>query len=450
MIRRVAEIAAGPELVIPSFSAARSSTRACSPARRSWATSRTSRTRARSPRWRWCTAASPPTRSRRWELAHPYRMIAHNGEINTLRGNVNWMRARESQLASELFGDDLHKVLPIVRPGGSDSATFDNVLELLVLAGRSLPHAVMMMIPEAYQDRDDLPEDLLGLLRLPLVHDGAVGRPRGRGLHRRPRDRRDAGPQRPAAGALAGDRGRLGRPGLGVRRDGRGGGQRQAQGPPAAGQALPRRPRARRDRRRLRGQARGRGRGAVRASGSRTASSTSPTCRPARRRTRRRSRCTTASAPSASRRRTCGSCWRRPRPRPRSRSARWATTPRWRCSRDQQPPLFNYFKQLFAQVTNPPIDPIREAIVMSVGTRRRLGAQPALRRARARAPALDADADPVRPRAAAAAPRRLVGLQGPHGRHHVADRRGPRRDGRPRSSASARRPTRRWPRASTS
>ena len=74
-----------------------------------------------------------------WELAHPYRMIAHNGEINTLRGNVNWMRARESQLASELFGDDLQKVLPVVRPGGSDSATFDNVLELLVLAGRSLP-----------------------------------------------------------------------------------------------------------------------------------------------------------------------------------------------------------------------------------------------------------------------------------------------------------------------
>ena len=72
-----------------------------------------------------------------WELAHPYRMIAHNGEINTLRGNVNWMRARESQLASELFGDDLEKVLPVVRAGGSDSATFDNVLELLVLGGRS-------------------------------------------------------------------------------------------------------------------------------------------------------------------------------------------------------------------------------------------------------------------------------------------------------------------------
>jgi glutamate synthase (NADPH/NADH) large chain/glutamate synthase (ferredoxin) len=89
-----------------------------------------------------------------WELAHPYRMIAHNGEINTLQGNVNWMRARESTLASELFGEDLEKVLPVVRPGQSDSATLDNVLELLTLAGRSLPHALMMMIPEAYRNRD--------------------------------------------------------------------------------------------------------------------------------------------------------------------------------------------------------------------------------------------------------------------------------------------------------
>ena len=97
-----------------------------------------------------------------WELAHPYRMIAHNGEINTVRGNVNWMRARESQLASELFGDDLHKVLPVVQPGGSDSATLDNVLELLVLGGRSLPHAMMMMIPEATAGRTDLPPELLG------------------------------------------------------------------------------------------------------------------------------------------------------------------------------------------------------------------------------------------------------------------------------------------------
>jgi glutamate synthase domain-containing protein 2/glutamate synthase domain-containing protein 1/glutamate synthase domain-containing protein 3 len=97
-----------------------------------------------------------------WELAHPYRVICHNGEINTVMGNVNWMRARESKLRSELFGADLEKILPVVSPGNSDSATFDNVLELLLLAGRSLPHAAMMMIPEAYRGRTDLPEHLKG------------------------------------------------------------------------------------------------------------------------------------------------------------------------------------------------------------------------------------------------------------------------------------------------
>ena len=96
-----------------------------------------------------------------WELAHPFRVIAHNGEINTLMGNVNWMRARESAAReSSCSAATSQKVLPIVRPGGSDSATFDNVLELLMLAGRSLPHAAMMMIPEAYEDRDDLPDEL--------------------------------------------------------------------------------------------------------------------------------------------------------------------------------------------------------------------------------------------------------------------------------------------------
>ena len=97
-----------------------------------------------------------------WELAHPYRMIAHNGEVNTLRGNINWMKARESQLASELFGEDLPKVIPVVNDGNSDSGTFDNVLELLVLGGRSIAHAVMMMVPEAYRTRADLPDDVRG------------------------------------------------------------------------------------------------------------------------------------------------------------------------------------------------------------------------------------------------------------------------------------------------
>jgi glutamate synthase domain-containing protein 2/glutamate synthase domain-containing protein 1/glutamate synthase domain-containing protein 3 len=97
-----------------------------------------------------------------WELAHPFRLIAHNGEVNTLRGNVNWMRARESRLASDLFGEDMAKVLPIVQDGGSDSATFDNVLELLVLGGRSLPHAMMMMVPEAYRSEHNLDPDVRG------------------------------------------------------------------------------------------------------------------------------------------------------------------------------------------------------------------------------------------------------------------------------------------------
>ena len=162
VIRRVAELAAGTELVIPSFS------------------SRTvvykgMLTAPQLPGYfpdlqderfesalalihqRFSTNTFPS-----WELAHPYRVIAHNGEINTVRGNVNWMRARESQLSSELFGDDLQKILPIVRPGGSDTSTFDNVLELLMLAGRSLPHALMIMIPEAYVGRDDLAPELKG------------------------------------------------------------------------------------------------------------------------------------------------------------------------------------------------------------------------------------------------------------------------------------------------
>jgi glutamate synthase (NADPH/NADH) large chain len=86
-----------------------------------------------------------------WELAHPYRLIAHNGEINTLRGNVNWMRAREALLASPLFGADIEKILPIVHEGLSDSACLDSVLELLVRSGRSLAHAMLMLLPEAWE-----------------------------------------------------------------------------------------------------------------------------------------------------------------------------------------------------------------------------------------------------------------------------------------------------------
>ncbi len=93
-----------------------------------------------------------------WDRSHPYRYLAHNGEINTLRGNINWMHAREALFESELFGEDIAKIPPIVNPNGSDSAMFDNVLELLVLAGRSLPHAIMMMIPEPWSNHATMDE----------------------------------------------------------------------------------------------------------------------------------------------------------------------------------------------------------------------------------------------------------------------------------------------------
>src|SRR6201747_2526929 len=87
-----------------------------------------------------------------WPLAHPFRFIAHNGEINTVKGNRNWMRARETLLASDLIPGDLDRLFPICTPGASDSASFDEVLELLHMGGRSLPHAVLMMIPEAWEN----------------------------------------------------------------------------------------------------------------------------------------------------------------------------------------------------------------------------------------------------------------------------------------------------------
>jgi glutamate synthase domain-containing protein 2/glutamate synthase domain-containing protein 1/glutamate synthase domain-containing protein 3 len=91
-----------------------------------------------------------------WDRAHPYRYLAHNGEINTLRGNINWMHAREALFESELFGEDMKKILPIVNPHGSDSAMFDNTLELLVLAGRPIAHAIMMMIPEPWSRHESM------------------------------------------------------------------------------------------------------------------------------------------------------------------------------------------------------------------------------------------------------------------------------------------------------
>jgi len=94
-----------------------------------------------------------------WPLAHPFRYIAHNGEINTVQGNRNWMRAREALLGSDLLDEDLERIFPICTPGASDSATFDEALELLHLGGYSLPHAVLMMIPEAWENHESMPAE---------------------------------------------------------------------------------------------------------------------------------------------------------------------------------------------------------------------------------------------------------------------------------------------------
>lgn len=94
-----------------------------------------------------------------WARAHPYRYVAHNGEINTLRGNINWMYARESKFKSSLFGADLQQVLPVIDTDGSDSAMFDNALEMLTLSGRTLPHAIMMMIPEPFTGDDSMSDE---------------------------------------------------------------------------------------------------------------------------------------------------------------------------------------------------------------------------------------------------------------------------------------------------
>ena len=94
-----------------------------------------------------------------WDRAHPNRCIAHNGEINTLRGNVNWMKARQALFASKLFGDDIEKLIPVINTDGSDSAQFDNCVEMLMMAGRELPHAMMMMIPEPWENHESMDPD---------------------------------------------------------------------------------------------------------------------------------------------------------------------------------------------------------------------------------------------------------------------------------------------------
>jgi len=177
-----------------------------------------------------------------WPLAHPYRYVAHNGEINTVKGNYNWMKAREGVMSSPVLGADLQKLYPISFAGQSDTATFDNCLELLTMAGYPISQAVMMMIPEPWEQHTTMDPAPQGVLRVPRRHDGAVGRPGLHRVHRWAPDRRDAGPQRPAPIALLHHRRRPGHHGLRVGRAAGARKQDRAQVAPAARQDVPDRP----------------------------------------------------------------------------------------------------------------------------------------------------------------------------------------------------------------
>ena len=314
-----------------------------------------------------------------WDRAHPYRYIAHNGEINTLRGNINWMHAREAHVRVRAVRRR-HPQDPArsSTPTAATRRMFDNALELLVpdrplAAARDDdddPRAVA-------QPRDDGRREAR-LLRVPLLPDGAVGRPGLDRVHRRHADRRGARPQRPAPVALLRHQGRPRHHGLRGRRARRPAGRRRAQGPAAAGPHVPGRHRAGPHRRGRGDQAHARHGAALPRVARREPDPRSTTCRSRRScRSPTPTRCCSGSWPSATPSRTSASCWRRWRATASRRSARWATTRRWRCCPTSRSLLYNYFKQLFAQVTNPPIDCIREEIVTSAETRARLGAQPA-------------------------------------------------------------------------
>ena len=175
-----------------------------------------------------------------WPLAHPYRFIAHNGEINTVQGNQNWMRAREAMLDGSVF-PGIDRAFPICTPGASDTARFDEVLELLHLGGRPDPPRRADDDPRGVGEQRRAGPRPPGLLPLPLVRDGAVGRSRQRGLHRRHGDRRRARPQRLAAEPLLGHRRRHRRDGVRGRGHRHRPGQGDHEGSPPAGAHVPHR-----------------------------------------------------------------------------------------------------------------------------------------------------------------------------------------------------------------
>ena len=142
-----------------------------------------------------------------WWLAQPFRMLAHNGEINTLKGNVNWMKSHEIRMASSTFGDAAEDIKPIIPAGTSDSGALDAVFEVLVRSGRSAPMTKTMLVPEAWsKTTGEMPKAWAGHVCLLQLGDGALGRPGRAGDDRWPLGLRRAGPQRPAADALCRDR----------------------------------------------------------------------------------------------------------------------------------------------------------------------------------------------------------------------------------------------------
>ena len=180
-----------------------------------------------------------------WPLAHPFRYIAHNGEINTIRGNRNWMQTREALLESDLIPGDLRRLFPICTPEASDSASFDEVLELLHLGGRSLPHAVLMMIPEAWENDDAMDPARRDFYAFHSALMEPWDGPACVELHRRHDHRRGPRPQRSAAGTVVADRRRAGRARQRVRRPRHRPRPGRREGTPAARTDVPRRHRAR-------------------------------------------------------------------------------------------------------------------------------------------------------------------------------------------------------------
>ena len=194
-----------------------------------------------SRRWRWCTSGSARTRSRRgrWRTRTAMsRTTARSTRCAATSTGCTRARGCSRAICSATTWS---KLLPIIREGGSDTATFDNVLELLVMAGRSLPHAILMMIPEPWSNHESMSPERKAFYRLSRVADGAVGRPGLDRLHRRHGDRRGARPQRPASVALLRDQGRPGHHGVRSRRARHPAARRPRQGAPAPGQDLPRR-----------------------------------------------------------------------------------------------------------------------------------------------------------------------------------------------------------------